>query len=82
MELHAEDRYNFNPDDADIASGVEDAENGRFEVTGLAHAYESHATLWRSFEWRGIQLGATLRPGGSTGWNRQPDNNVRVRNRL
>lgn len=82
MELHAEDRYNFNPGDADIASGVEDSENGRFEVSGLAHAYESYATMRRSFEWRATQLSSTLTAGSSNSWNRQPDNNRRLRNRM
>lgn len=82
MELHAEDRYNFNPGAADIASGTADAENGRFEITGLGHAYESYSTLRRSFEWRGIQLGATLTGGTSNSWNREPDNNRRLRNQM
>jgi hypothetical protein len=47
MTLHAEDRYNSNPDAADIATGPPDAENGRFEQTGLAHQYMNRTTLGR-----------------------------------
>ncbi|MGH7439404.1 MAG: hypothetical protein ACRENE_27260 [Polyangiaceae bacterium] len=46
--LHAEDRYNFNPGSADIASGALDAENGRFEVTGLGKEFDSYSTLTRT----------------------------------
>lgn len=47
MTLHAEDRYNFNPGAADIATGTPDAENGRFEVTGLGHEFMNTSTLRR-----------------------------------
>lgn len=45
--LHAEDRYNFNPGNADIASGALDAENGVFEVTGLGKEFDTFSTLTR-----------------------------------
>jgi hypothetical protein len=35
LTLHAEDMYNFNPGGADVATNTTDAENGRFEITGL-----------------------------------------------
>jgi hypothetical protein len=47
MTLHAEDRYNFNPGNEDIATGTPDEENGRFEVTGLAKEFNDFATLTR-----------------------------------
>jgi hypothetical protein len=81
MDLHAEDRYNFNPGDKDVATGVEDDQNGRFEVTGLGHAYQSQATLRRVFSWSGLQLGANLDASQSSPLGRQPDNNRRARNR-
>jgi hypothetical protein len=49
--LHAEDRYNFNPGQADIATGVPDATRGKLEQTGLAHQYTQYATLSRDVSW-------------------------------
>jgi hypothetical protein len=51
MTLHAEDRYNFNPGQADIATGVPDATRGKLEQTGLAHQYTQYATLEREVTW-------------------------------
>lgn len=48
MSLHMEDMYNFNPGAQDIATGTPDADNGRFEVTGLGHEYLNTAVLTRS----------------------------------
>lgn len=50
MTLHALDRYNFNPGAQDIATGIADAENGRFEVTGLGKEFDSYSTLFRTIE--------------------------------
>jgi hypothetical protein len=49
--LHAEDRYNFNPGMQDIATGIPDSVNGRFEITGLAHSYMNYSTLTRTVTW-------------------------------
>lgn len=57
MSLHAEDQYNFNPGQSDIASGIPDDANGKFVVCGLAHGYRHVATLNRSFTWKGMDLG-------------------------
>ncbi|HVF57752.1 MAG TPA: hypothetical protein VM934_16485 [Pyrinomonadaceae bacterium] len=51
MTLHAEDRYNFNPGQSDIATGVPDATRGKLELTGLAHQYMNYATLRRDVTW-------------------------------
>lgn len=51
LTVHMEDRYNFNPGAADIASGVPDAANGRFEVTGLGKQYTNHGQASRVVEW-------------------------------
>ncbi len=48
MSLRMEDMYNFNPGAQDIATGTPDADNGRFEVTGLGHEYLNTAVLTRS----------------------------------
>ena len=37
--INAEDMYNFNPGQADMATGVPDSDNGRFEITGLGNEY-------------------------------------------
>lgn len=50
MKLHAEDRYNFNPGAKDIATGTPDADNGVFEVTGLAKEFDSKGELKRHIE--------------------------------
>jgi len=52
MTLRMEDMYNFNPGDADIATGTPDAENGRFEVTGLGHEFLQTAVLTRALHLR------------------------------
>ena len=48
MIMHVEDMYNFNPGAKDIATGTPDAENGRFEVTGLAREFLSKADVSRT----------------------------------
>lgn len=50
--LHAEDRYNFNPDQEDIATGQPDAIRGlQLEQTGLAHQYMQYGTAERDVTW-------------------------------
>ncbi|NTX07444.1 hypothetical protein HUA74_05790 [Myxococcus sp. CA051A] len=51
MTVHAEDRYNFNPNQKDIATGIPDSDNGRFEQTGLAHQYTQTGTVQRKVTW-------------------------------
>ena len=48
VTLHAEDRYNFNPGNKDIATGIKDKENGRFEIVGLGKEFLSLSTLTRT----------------------------------
>lgn len=55
--LHAEDQYNFNPGQKDIASQIRDEENGNFVVVGLAHGYRHTSTFKRSYSWEGFDLG-------------------------
>ncbi|MBK7533906.1 MAG: DUF4157 domain-containing protein [Myxococcales bacterium] len=50
MTIHAEDMYNFNPEAHDIATGVPDSANGRFEITGLGHEFLSTGTYARTFD--------------------------------
>jgi hypothetical protein len=48
--LRSEDRYNFNPDAKDIATGIADAENGVFELTGLGKEFDRTSILKRRIE--------------------------------
>lgn len=48
MTLHMEDRYNFNPGAEDLATGIPDDDNGRFELTGLGQEFMHTATLNRT----------------------------------
>ena len=83
MTLHAEDRYNFNPGQADIATGIPDSDNGRFEVTGLGNQFDNTATLTRHVEWDGL-LGSSAGAVSSnnTDRQRQSGDNRRARNRI
>lgn len=50
--LHAEDRYNFNPKQNDIATGEPDENRGlTLERTGLAHQYTQYSTVEREVTW-------------------------------
>lgn len=52
MTLHAEDRYNFNPGQKDITTGIPDSDNGTFEITGLGKQFTQTAELRRIVEWQ------------------------------
>jgi hypothetical protein len=82
LVIHAEDRYNFNPGAADIATGTPDDENGVFEITGLAKQYMNTATLTRRVALEGAP--ETAFKVSMTPWlrQRQPRDNRRLRNRL
>ena len=82
MTLHAEDRYNFNPGQADIATGIPDSDNGVFEMTGLAHQYDHFSTLVRVLIWDGTSLGVISSTGNMITRKRQPQDNRRLRNRI
>ena len=47
MTLHGDDQYNFNPGGTDVTSGTADAENGRFEITGLGTEFAQRGTASR-----------------------------------
>jgi hypothetical protein len=51
VTIHVEDRYNFNPGSTDVATGIPDSANGRFEITGLAKQYTNYATIARHVKW-------------------------------
>lgn len=62
MTLHAEDRYNFNPNQKDIETKAPDALRGRLEQVGLAKQYMNYATLQRDVTWT---QGSITAPGGT-----------------
>lgn len=51
VTVHAEDYYNFNSGDEDIASGAPDDDNGRFTELGWAKPFESHGQVTRVVTW-------------------------------
>lgn len=51
LTIHAEDRYNFNPTQKDIATGTPDDVNGRFEVVGIAKQYMHYSTFTTTITW-------------------------------
>ena len=83
--MHFEDKYNFNPGQSDIATGIPDDANGIFEINGLASQYLNKSTLSRRLKWTGIPTGKhilTTSDGGRMRRQRRPSDNRRVRNRL
>lgn len=51
VTVHAEDHYNFNRGQADIATGAADNVNGRFTELGWAKPFDSHGDLTRTVTW-------------------------------
>lgn len=51
--------------DSDIATGIPDSDNGRFEITGLGHQYDNLSTLRRVLTWTGSRLGVHSAMAGS-----------------
>lgn len=51
VTVHAEDYYNFNPEQADIATGAGDNENGRFTEIGWAKPFPSSGDVTRTITW-------------------------------
>ena len=82
MTLNAEDRYNFNPGAQDIVTGIPDADNGIFEMTGLAHQYDQLSRIKRVVVWVGTDMGVISATTQNSGRERQPSDNRRLRNRI
>ena len=89
MTIHAEDMYNFNPGDADIATGTPDSVNGRFEITGLGHEYLNQGTYTQSFDFEATMdpadspanSGGTVDPGRSSRTGSAPGSRGRATER-
>lgn len=83
--FHMEDMYNFNPGQADIATGIPDSENGIFEITGLAKQYLNQGKASRRLQWVGVPAGIPeMQPsdGRRMRRQRQPSDNRRLRNQV
>jgi WXG100 family type VII secretion target len=52
VTVHAEDCYNFNRNSADVASGLPDNANGRFEEIGWAKPFDTSGELTRTVTWK------------------------------
>jgi hypothetical protein len=66
VTVHAEDHYNFNPGQQDIASGAPDNDNGRFTELGWAKPFDTHGELTRTITWtlgEGSESSATTDSG-------------------
>lgn len=82
ITVHMEDKYNFNPGDKDIGTGIPDSLNGRLETSGLALQYLNYATLIREVEWPKGDKGNTIIKGKSNDRHRKPSDNRRLRNKV
>ena len=82
MVLHAEDLYNFNPNAHDIATKVPDAMNGALEESCLGHEYMNVSELTRVVRWRYSAPAATTTNPNAGKRERNPQDNLRLRNRL
>lgn len=51
VTVHAEDHYNFNRGQSDIASGASDNDNGRFTELGWARPFDTHGQVTRTITW-------------------------------
>lgn len=65
LTFHVEDRYNFNPGQKDIATGIPDSENGRFEITGLGKQYTHYSKIYRTVSWAHEKISNTTVISGS-----------------
>lgn len=51
ITVNADDRYNFNRGDSDIATGTPDEANGRFAELGWAKQFDVHGEVHRTITW-------------------------------
>ncbi|MEO7495931.1 MAG: hypothetical protein ABIT83_18865 [Massilia sp.] len=82
LVFHVEDRYNFNPGAADVATGIPDSANGQFEISGLAKQYTNYATVQRHTRWVEGAAKAAQTSNAGTSRQRKPSDNRRLRNRV
>ncbi|NLX54423.1 MAG: hypothetical protein GXY58_04860 [Planctomycetaceae bacterium] len=64
IAVDMEDFYNFNKGQADIATGLPDNENGRFEVFGWAKSFYSRGQVTRTITWKKGEADKTTQVDG------------------
>ncbi|WP_435058576.1 hypothetical protein [Streptomyces sp. bgisy060] len=65
ITVRSKDRYDFNKGMNDVKTGIEDAENGRWETLGWAKTFITRGTVTRTVTWtRGDILGPSKTSGG------------------
>lgn len=52
VTIRMEDMYNFNPGSRDVSTGISDAENGRFQIVGLAKQFLNTGVATRTLRWQ------------------------------
>lgn len=82
ITIHVEDRFNFNPGAADVATGILDSENGLFEITGLGKQYTNYATVTRHTRWEDGSAKEAQTTNAPSDRQRMPSDNRRLRNRM
>ncbi len=82
--VRIEDRYNFNPGQQDIGTGLPDEMNGQLALAGLGDQYLNIAEIMRQVEWTGSPVGmaGTEVDGAPRFRQREPGDNRRIRNRI
>lgn len=65
ITVSVEDFYNFNKGQADIATGLPDDANGRFEVLGWAKSFFSRGEVTRTVTWKRGQADDTTQIDGA-----------------
>lgn len=70
VTVEAQDYYDFNRKDADIATGIPDSENGRFTEIGWAKPFETYGTLTRTVSWElGHPTASVTEDSSAPSWN-------------
>jgi len=62
LVINIEDFYNFNDGQVDIATGLPDNDNGRFEVLGWAKSFLSGGQIHRTLTWKRGPTGGSPSP--------------------
>ena len=52
ITINEKDKYNFNLNAEDCATGISDNENGRFEVLGWGRSFFTHGEITKSVSWK------------------------------
>jgi hypothetical protein len=81
VTIHAEDRYNFNPNQVDVHSSIPDRWNGVLETSGLGHQYDNVGTARRQISWQKDDSSPTRFGGSPVSPSEKPKDSIRLRNK-